>query len=64
MILLAVIGAIALAVALGWWYDITTRRKGARSDISNDVDTYHLFYLRACQQQVWTQPDVGRDPRR
>jgi len=64
MFLLAVLGAIATAVALAWWYDITTRRKGARSSISKDVETYHLSYLHACQQQVWTQPNVGRDPRR
>jgi hypothetical protein len=64
MLLLAVLGAIAIVVALGSWYDITTRRKGARSDISKDVDLYHLSHLKACQQRVWTQPNVGREPRR
>ncbi len=61
--ILAVLGVMVIALALAWWYDLATRRKGGQSYISSDVDTYHLSHLGGCQQQVWTQPNSGRDPR-
>jgi hypothetical protein len=62
MFLLAVLGGVVLALALAGLYDFRVRRRGGRVPAIRSNAARNR--IPACQQGVWAQPNIDRDPRR